>query len=166
MKEISYAPGYCITEDGEVWSFKDAKREGRKLRPSTTKQGYRQVTLFVGNRPVYRKVATLVAEAFLERPAGTYLVRHLDDNPSNDHVANLRWGTQADNAADRLANRRQTGQSGEAHHKARLCAEDIPAIRKRYDMLERPATIARDYPVSASMISQIGRRVAWRTIPE
>jgi len=46
--------------------------------------------------PVHR----LVAEAFIPNPENLPCVCHRDDNPLNNHVDNLFWGTQADNIRD------------------------------------------------------------------
>jgi hypothetical protein len=166
MKEIEYAPGYFITEDGKVWSFKDAAKKGRVLRAHLSTGGYRQVTLSVKGKPLYRKVSRLVAEAYCEKPDGTYLVRHLDGDQLNDRADNLRWGTQLDNARDRAANGRQAGQVGADHFGAKLNVADVLTIRNRYDAGERPCIIALDYPITAARVTQIGLRKGWKSVPE
>ena len=51
-----------------------------------------------------RRVAHLVAEAFLgDRPAGTVL-RHLNDNPADNRVVNLAYGTHSENRYDSVHN--------------------------------------------------------------
>lgn len=51
------------------------------------------------HRKIYnKKVHHLVAEAFLgPRPSKSSVVMHLDDNPLNNRVDNLKWGTQKEN---------------------------------------------------------------------
>ena len=49
-------------------------------------------------------VHRLVAQAFIPNPEGYPLVRHLDDNPLNNHVSNLAWGTPKMNKADEIRN--------------------------------------------------------------
>lgn len=45
-----------------------------------------------------KKVHQLIAEAFLgPKPFEGAVVMHLDDNPLNNRVENLRWATQQDN---------------------------------------------------------------------
>lgn len=39
----------------------------------------------------------LVAMAFIPNPNNYPLIMHLDNNPSNNHVSNLQWGTHAEN---------------------------------------------------------------------
>lgn len=49
-------------------------------------------------------VHRLVALAFLPNPDGFRVVRHLDDNPRDNRLVNLAWGTHADNQRDRVRN--------------------------------------------------------------
>lgn len=42
-------------------------------------------------------VSRIVATAFIDNPNNLPVVLHLDNNPKNNTVANLRWGTQLDN---------------------------------------------------------------------
>lgn len=62
--------------------------------------------LLVGlsNKTFY--IHRLVAEAFLPNPEGHPCVLHWDDDPTNNRVENLRWGTQADNMRDAKRNGR------------------------------------------------------------
>ena len=46
----------------------------------------------------------MVAEAFIPNPCNLPLVRHLDDDPSNNCVDNLAWGYPIDNTHDCIAN--------------------------------------------------------------
>jgi hypothetical protein len=68
-------------------------KKGRVLRPGIGGTGYRTVSL----RGKTYKVARLVASAFLDRPAGTSVINHIDGNKLNDIAWNLEWVTQAEN---------------------------------------------------------------------
>jgi hypothetical protein len=61
-----------------------------------------------------RLVHILVLEAFVgPRPDGAYGL-HWDDDPSNNRVENLRWGTPSENMYDKVRNGR--------HHNAEKTA--------------------------------------------
>jgi len=51
-----------------------------------------------------RLISRLVAEAFLPNPENHPLVRHLNDNPLENSLENLAWGTYSDNQYDRVRN--------------------------------------------------------------
>lgn len=89
---------YRISSHGRVLNAKT----GKVLKPfNGDRAGHLAVTL--PNGRVY--VHTLVAEAFIgERPQGME-VCHGDNDPSNNHVDNLRWDTRSNNVLDLRENR-------------------------------------------------------------
>ena len=70
--------------------------KGRILKTGNTKS-YSQITLSKNNM-IYRTLAhRLVALHFLDNPNNYPYVCHRDNNPSNNSVDNLYWGTQSMN---------------------------------------------------------------------
>lgn len=104
FRPIPGYPRYEISDHGRVRNTKT----GRTWEGSATEDGYRMLYLpriyTEGSftRPKLR-IHRIVAEVFIG-PATGPLVRHLDDNRSNNHVSNLAYGTDADNSRDRGAN--------------------------------------------------------------
>lgn len=95
-------PDYCVSKYGEVCS---ARSKGfRIIRTWTNQHGHQYVQLHNGN--VHKKclVHRLVAEAFIPNPKQLPMVRHLDDDPSNNYYKNLAWGTAKDNRDDCVRN--------------------------------------------------------------
>lgn len=86
-------------------------RAGRIIAPfwvsnNDNRQGALAVSLGRGKR---FRVSHLVLEAFVgPRPEGA-IALHFDDNPANNHVSNLRWGTFSDNMYDSVRNRHHAG---------------------------------------------------------
>lgn len=77
--------------------------EGRVLRRTPGSHGYLSVVLKDMDRRQNRTVHSLVAAAFYgPRPEGME-TRHLDGNPANNRVENLRYGTQSENNLDRVS---------------------------------------------------------------
>lgn len=102
---LSQAPDYYVTRDGRVFTDRVSTRHRaggmRELKQSISAAGYRYVRVFVGGRGTALFIHRIMATMFLPPPAeGQTVVRHLDGNPANNAVANLAWGTQADNMAD------------------------------------------------------------------
>src|SRR4051794_23771537 len=99
-REIPGYPRYRISEDGAI---KDLDG-GKPLPVRTAKDGgYPKVFLRDHlSGVVHHYVHNLVARTFIGPPTGERpLVMHLDHNPQNNHVSNLRWGTHKTNAAGR-----------------------------------------------------------------
>lgn len=97
---------YEISSLGRVRSLKRyGGTNSRILRPVVGAQGYRWVTLCSpGQRPRNVKVHQLVLNAFVgPRPDGMGGL-HKDDDPANNALSNLRWGSQTDNQNDRVEN--------------------------------------------------------------
>lgn len=111
-RDVKNFIGYQVSNYGRVRSFINNRHgvcdEWHLLKPQTNHNGYLTVCLGRGNRKL---VSRLVAEAFVPNPNNLPLVRHLDDNPLNNHVDNLAWGTQTDNMQDCVKHGRLVGNT-------------------------------------------------------
>lgn len=58
---------------------------------------YISVGLWKNNKPIYKYVHRLVAEAFIPNPESKPYVNHIDGDPSNNCVSNLEWCTALEN---------------------------------------------------------------------
>ena len=92
-KQIPGFPEYEISDTGLVKSHHGGKEH--LLTPVVhNPNGGSYVELYSGGRKAVRRVARLVAEAFLPKPEGAgNRVYHIDGDGGNDHVENLRWAT-------------------------------------------------------------------------
>lgn len=100
--EIEYAPGYFVSDLGIVYGPGSLGHRGyhEMSTYSPDKYGHQVVDLYIDGKRRHRYVAILVAEAFIPNPNNYPEVCHIDGNPYNNHVSNLKWGTHADNMAD------------------------------------------------------------------
>ena len=99
-KLIDDFPEYMITEDGEVWSYKNKHkcRNGlRKLKPRRSRNGYLYVDLVDRDKKKRYLVHRLVAFYFCEGWFEGAVVNHIDANPTNNHYTNLEWVTEKEN---------------------------------------------------------------------
>jgi hypothetical protein len=93
---------YRVGNDGSAWS-RSGDKEWRQLKPSPQPSGHTRIWLGRGNTNM-RFIHNLVLEAFVgPRPEGL-LGCHKDDNPANNNIKNLYWGTAKQNTADAIRN--------------------------------------------------------------
>ena len=175
--EWSPIPGYG---EYEVSSRGDVRRSvsranwpaGHLLKPARSKSGHLYVMLAVrpgANRSKKEFVHRLVARAFLGgSPFPDACVLHADDDPNNNTLANLRWGTRKDNYRDRMKNRGwiRTALRGSEAKNAKLTERDVRVIRKMRAQGARNCWIAELYDVSPSTICDIIKGRRWKHVGE
>lgn len=71
--------------------------KGRILKPAKNRDGYLTCVLYKNGKTENKNLHRLVAQAFILNPDNLPQVNHKDENPSNNHVENLEWCTQAYN---------------------------------------------------------------------
>lgn len=135
----------------------------RILKPYINADGYAVVGLY-GRGPhrnggYKRRVHQLVAEAFLYKSLGAVEVRHLDGNPQNNVVTNLKWGSYRDNRED--SRKHGTLAVGEKHGRSKLDASDVRQIRSNWNGGSTYTSVARDYGVDPKTIWQIIKGRTW-----
>lgn len=173
MKPIADFPGYYVTATGEVWSDKSKSGRGKgklhKLKGRYDKSNrHLRVGLLKNGRQFNRPIHQLVAKAFLVKPAHSQCVRHLNDDPTNNQVDNLTWGTFTENAFDALRNERKTVpsvQKGENHHLTHLMPLDVLCIRERKRRGQSGSDIAKLYRITVGSVSAIHLRKTWKHLP-
>lgn len=100
------------------------KRRIKIMSQSKDRRGYRYVKLrdWSNNISGSFKVHRLVAEAFIPNPENKPCVDHIDTNPSNNKVTNLRWVTSLENQRNPITLRRLqssiTNYNKSEHHKS------------------------------------------------
>ncbi len=140
-------PRYAVTQAGDMLGPRGV------LRPMAEPSGHLHI---IANRRKLR-VHHAVLFAFVgPRPVGQEC-RHLDGNPANNHLDNLRWGTRLENSADKT--RHGTELHGESKPGARLTVEQVRSIR----VDPRAArAVGAEYGVSHTAVLRIRRGERWR----
>lgn len=160
--EIPGYPRYYASEDGHIWSMRQTK--WKRLRPAVTRRDHIVVGLCSGKKNSKRQfyVHRLILLAFAGPCPPGMECRHLDDDPFNNRLENLRWGTRLENAADKNRNGRQT--RGEDVKCSKLKEEDVREIRREIASGKSVYRIAKEHGVNDSSIHRIRRGEGWRHV--
>ena len=111
-------PNYLIYDDGRVYS----KKREIFLKTGKTTPGYLFYSLHKNGKRKMSPVHRLVAIHYIDNPNNYPLVDHIDINPLNNHVSNLRWCSPSQNNNNKLV---------QSNNKL-----GIKNIRKRYNGYE------------------------------
>lgn len=107
----------------------------------------------------------LVYEHYVGPIPGKMFVCHRCDNPRCCNPAHLFLGTAADNTRDMMNKGRHRVCRGEDRPNAKLTAEDVRAIRLRWERGGvSQAELGREYGVSQTVISFAVKRWTWRHV--
>jgi len=146
-------PGYYVTSKGRV--FSDRTHAGSRnpedlheLKLGGGNSGHVRAMLQVQRQVERILVHRLVLEVF-DRAAG-YEEQgcHIDGDPTNNALWNLRWGTQGDNWGD-------SRRHGTARRYHKLTEEQVAEIRTRFSGGESACSLAPQYGVSDTQIRNV-----------
>ena len=114
-KSIDGYDNYAISTFGRVKNVKT----GKILKAKLGKRGYFIVNLCEDNVRKTHQVHRLVCCTFIDNPNDKKYVDHIDNNPQNNHISNLRFATANENQHNRKLNSNNTsGIKGINWHKA------------------------------------------------
>lgn len=119
-------------------------------------------------------ISRIVAEAFVknDNPAVNKIVRHMDDDPYNNHYSNLKWGTPKENTMDAIRNKKIVYDENrkytrcENHPHAILTNKDVNKIIKMLNKSKSLKSIAKKFSVDVDVIRHIYKGNSWRPLTE
>lgn len=154
-KASRFNPNYQVSNLGNI-------RYCYSLKPVKDKQNYGYIKLWNNKKCVRVAIHKMIADAFLgERPQGLE-IRHLDGNPENNSVDNLKYGTTSENAKDKIIH--GTGPIGERSPTAKLNELKVHDIRKKASEGYMHSELAAEYGVAVSTIICIIERKTWKHV--
>lgn len=145
---------------GQVWSKRRTTTKGgwRKLRKNVA--GYLVVTLYDGERWAPQQVHRLVLETYIGPCPKGLECRHLDGDPANNCLDNLRWGTPKENGQDKIEH--GTRLRGEQNKQSKLTEDEVHLIFNAYhDGAYNQYELAKMFGVHQTLISLICQKKAW-----
>lgn len=171
-RDIPGFPGYRVGDDGSVWSCLVRVYLGRqgshcvtgvewhRMKPNTNNSGHFSALLYREKKQYRRFIHRLVLLAFVgPRPEGMEACHFPDHDPSNNRLTNLRWDTHKANCDDR--DKHDRTYRGERHHRAKLNAAQVSAIKIASEGGESIHAMARKYGVNRWTIKRIIRGTSW-----
>lgn len=155
-KKCNINNNYIVSDDGFVKSIKTNKILKQKL----DKDNYLSVNLSMGKKGNARQVFVhrLVAEAFIPNPENKSLVLHIDSNPVNNCVSNLKWVTPKENVEHSIKIGLKEDDRGSLSCNSKLSLNEISYCRKMYQprsKLYGCNALAKRFGVSKSTMSYI-----------
>lgn len=163
---------------------------GRIMKPIVTPFGYHRIMLTAFGKRQWRPVHRLVLDAFRGAHPDLF-TNHKDGKKTNNRLSNLEWVTHRENMAHAvqtglyptgerngshryperragMRNGRHTKPEstcrGEKQHSAKLTEQQVRDIRATPLRCGTQAHLARQYSVSATLISAIIKRKIWTHI--
>ena len=111
---VGYEQLYEVSDQGRVRSVERTRIDttgrtysyvGTVLRPAPKASGHLAVSLSDGGqRGKTFDIHRLVLDAFVGPRSGDEEARHLNDNPADNRLVNLVWGSRSSNSFDRVRN--------------------------------------------------------------
>ena len=147
------------------WGPTAMRLNGKILAQRTDSYGYLTVMLYKNGRGRPYRVHRLVGEAFLgPRPPGLDTL-HGPEGRLVNTLANLRYGTRAENEQDKVRDgtfRHGGGYTGEASSHHKLTWAIVREIRRRSAAGERSCDLAREFGASDSTVYYIVHNKQWK----
>lgn len=161
---IESFPGYCVGNDGSVWSCRPRCGRGgltatwRRLKGSIDKDGYIRVCLSQGWRELFNFVHQLVLIAFVgPRPEGM-ISRHKNGKPDDNRSDNLEWSTPKENRADQKLHGTENPVRGEDHPQATITTEQVNRMRELADLGVSVSKISNEMQIRQRTVRRIVKR--------
>lgn len=138
-----------------------AEGEWQPLKQTLSSNGkYWAISLTRGDgKSVRRYVHRWMAMAFYGPPPPGMQCRHLDGDRDNNVLSNVRYGTAAENYADKVSH--GTALIGERQPTSKLKERDVLVIREALERGVAGSVIALVFNVNKTLIHKIKHREAW-----
>jgi len=147
--------------------------KGKLLTCTPLSSGHRMVKLYKLNGGKKKggskgyAVHRLVLEAFIGPCPDNMECCHYDDDPSNNHLSNLRWDTRRANYQDRIRLNHAndvTVERGEQRYNAKVTEDIVRMIRRERARGVPLRILSERVGVNQARISAIANRRAWQHV--
>lgn len=168
---VGYEGLYEVSDMGRVRSLQRTARLGhsvrpvpaRVLRPGQTTCGYQTCRLSDEGTVVPKLIHRVVAEAFIGTCVDGEQVNHKNGVKTDNRIENLEYLSAGDNFWHAIG-AGLINVSGADNPAAKLSADDVRSIRKRFHSGARKVDLAREYGLSKSAIGRAIERKTWASV--
>lgn len=143
---VGYERIYQVSDYGRVKRVcgGSGTQIGRILKENLGINKRLRVNLYKNNNRTTCNIHRLVLEAFVGLYPSGMVTRHLDGNPQNNKLTNLKWGTYSENTQDSI-----------------LIEDDVVSIIKLLQNGKTQKEIAKIFDITKQQISLIKLNKAW-----
>ena len=170
VKPIKGRDGYYASRDGRIFSKWVNKglhglvkeEEMKELKGSLSSGRYKMVRF--GRESNWHSFHRIIYTTFVGEIEEGNVIRHLNDNPLDNRVENLKQGTQKENMEDAIKNNKL--KFGEENPNSKLTISDVRTIRniKNGNPKTPNKVIAERFSVSRRTVDRIIKKETWREI--
>jgi transposase len=163
-KAVLGHPDYRVGTNGTAWSSlprgnRRVSKGWTKLKGNQIQGGYIQLILTSEFKQYHRLIHDLILEDFVGPVPPGLECRHLDGNPRNNHLDNLRWGTHVENMEDRKRHGR--APVGSKCKNAKITEEDVLRAVEMHKGGWSIISIAKHFGVDRSRFTRIFQKQEW-----
>jgi hypothetical protein len=152
---------YSVSDGGEVRSVAKSAT-GRLVAGEIVKGGYVRVRLVDSTLGKDRRFFVNRLVLWVFDSEGFFIgaeAAHLDGNPANNKLLNLKWSSKKENASHRIAHGTHPG--GEKNPAAKLNLSQVNQIRRKLSRGCSGRALAREFGVDKATIYNIKHRRNW-----
>jgi len=170
-------PEYPVLEVSNFGKVRNSYTKAKRYT-NINKQGYPITQLKEKGKVKTLKIHRLVAELFLPPPCtelvkkcskehhGKVLVKHLDNDPTNNHVSNLEWSDLRGNTKQAWDDGLIKAVKGQDHCRAILIDDVVHKLCEDYSKGMMPKEAILKYGISRQQATKIRAGYQWKHIWE
>ena len=155
---------YYVDKNGNVYHIKKLKPQIKRQKNRQNSKGYHSVGLYIRskNKYLWRLIHHLILETFVGLRKPNQQTRHLNGNPHDNRLKNLKWGTSKENIQDTFDH--GNWLVGEKSSQAKLSEKEIIQMRKLRKKGLFYYKIAKKFNISRSQAFRIINNQSWKHV--
>jgi hypothetical protein len=168
-RPVSGYEKYLVSNLGRVQGPGRRNQGATILNPTISIKGYRIVRICSGGKWKGKSIHRLVIETFVGPCPSGMECAHLDGDPGNNVVTNLKWCSRRENGAHKKLH--GTQPYGEDIPGAKLTPDQVREIRRDYFYIKKGhrsnvLELAKRFGISCDQVLSVAKREYWKHVPD